>query len=121
MRPESSADFCAPVSCHCDREYRRTSPSHVDRCRNTVYVAACRTSSRCPPWDGLCGTAILPLPLAAQEAWMSITPRHRIAATVGYCKTGKATFWPLAVRGSVDLTDVRMSSLSGCRPVTTPQ
>ena len=26
------------------------------------------------------GTAILPLPLAAQEAWMSINPRLRIAA-----------------------------------------
>jgi len=27
-----------------------------------------------------CGTAILPLPLAAQEAWMSINRLQRIAA-----------------------------------------
>jgi hypothetical protein len=32
-------------------------------------------------WD----TAILPLQPAAEEAWMSINPRHRIAATLGFC------------------------------------
>src|SRR6476620_4805450 len=73
MRPESWADSYEPASCPSDREDRRTWLLHVDRCHNSVYVAACRSSSRSPPCRmDCCGTAILPLLLAAQEAWMSI-------------------------------------------------
>src|SRR5262245_59061707 len=50
MPQASSADFCARVWCPVDREYRRTSRVHVDRSHNSVYVGACRSSSRLPPW-----------------------------------------------------------------------
>ena len=54
---------------------------HVDRCHNNVYGAAGRSSSRGPPSRMVCwDTAILPLHFAAEEAWMSITARHRITA-----------------------------------------
>src|SRR5262249_3535489 len=68
----SSANSCARVSCRFDPGYRRTSPVHVDRCHNNVYVAVCRNSSRLPPVEWICGIAILPLHCAAEEACMSI-------------------------------------------------
>src|SRR5215204_4797756 len=72
MLQGSSADFYGPESCRSDPGYKRTSPSHVDRCRNTVYAAAYRNSSRSPCRMDCRATAILPLQLAAKEAWMSI-------------------------------------------------
>src|SRR5690242_12711285 len=44
----SSADFCGPASGRLEPGYRRTWPSHVDRCRNNVYAAACTSPSRYP-------------------------------------------------------------------------
>jgi hypothetical protein len=41
----------------------------------------------------LCGTAILPLQPAAKEAWMSITPRHRIAALLRFGMNLKSFVW----------------------------
>jgi hypothetical protein len=35
----------------------------------------------------LCGTAILPLHFAAEEAWMSIITLHRIAALLRFRRT----------------------------------
>jgi len=48
-----------------------------------------------------CGTAILPLPLAAKEAWMSIYTLQRIAARWRFCLNWKAPCGPLALRASV--------------------
>src|SRR5262249_23682034 len=50
MRLVSSAGSCARASCRLDPGYRRTWPSHVDRCHNNVYATAWRSSSRSPPW-----------------------------------------------------------------------
>lgn len=44
----------------------------------------------------LCGTAILPLPLAAQEAWMSITALHRIAARLRFWINVQEYVWAAA-------------------------
>ena len=47
---------------------------HVDRSHNSVYVGACRISSGRPPFQGwsVCVTATLALPVAAEEAGVSI-------------------------------------------------
>jgi len=45
----------------------------------------------------LCGTAILPLQFAAKEAWMSIMPRHRIAAGLRIGKSRTVSVGRLAV------------------------
>src|SRR5262245_35706156 len=83
----SSANFYGRVSSRADRECRRTSPVHVDRYCNNVYVAAYKGSSRLPPWGGLLRYShpTAARQRAAKEAWMSITPRHRIAALLGLC------------------------------------
>ena len=73
----------------------------VDRCRKSVYGGACKNSSRCPPVEWIGGTAILPLQHAAKEAWMSINPRHRIAALLRIGKSRMASFGRLAVSGTV--------------------
>src|SRR6266849_5704794 len=57
MLRASWADSYGPESCQLDRGYRRTWPAHVDRSRNNVYVAACRSSSRSPPWGGEFGSS----------------------------------------------------------------
>jgi hypothetical protein len=48
----------------------------------------------------LCGTAILPLHLAAEEAWMSITVLHRIAARWRFLLKLKGYGW--AARGALE-------------------
>ena len=59
---------------------------HVDRCRNSVYVAECKISSQASFLGGeFSSTATLPLHRAAEEAWMSINTRHCIAARLRFC------------------------------------
>src|SRR5262245_2780981 len=90
----SWADSYGPESCRLDPGYRRTWRVHVDRSRNNVYAAACRSSSRAPPWGGkFSSTATLPLHIAAEEAWMSIKPLHRIAARVRFWLNVKSFGW----------------------------
>jgi len=45
----------------------------------------------------LCGTTILPLHFAAEEAWMSIEPRHGTAARWQFSMTLNSLVWAAAL------------------------